>query len=82
MTQVADNKRLPGLGSNLGDSLITNGFASVIGRFNADCLTNSMHGDRARRPRERIDMRVYVLHDVAHEDDDGERAAKQLCKGA
>jgi hypothetical protein len=36
-------KWLPGLGSNLGAVLIFNDLAPEDGRFNADCLTNSMH---------------------------------------
>jgi hypothetical protein len=36
-------KSLPGLGSNLGIILMTNDLTKVIGRFNADSLTNSMH---------------------------------------
>ena len=34
---------LPGLGSNLGAVFITNDLTEVIGCFNADSLTNSMH---------------------------------------
>jgi hypothetical protein len=45
---VVDYKWLPGLGSNLGAVLITNNLASVMDRFNADYLTNSMHGDGMR----------------------------------
>ena len=36
-------KWLPGLGSNLGAVFITNDLTEVIGCFNADSLTNSMH---------------------------------------
>jgi hypothetical protein len=44
-------KWLPGLGSNLGALLISNILPSVNGRFNADCLTNSMLG-RTRQIQE------------------------------
>jgi hypothetical protein len=69
-----------------GVVLITNYLASKIAQFNAHCLTNSMLGDvggvsRGACWRENVDRIIDVLQCVAHENDDGEGTAKQLCEG-